>query len=630
MVVWIPERDHLEESNAARFMAGHGLKGVEDFVAFTYERPEEFWGIFEREVLQLRWATPYSKVLDLSRGKPWAQWFVGGEINIADQLPEDPRPLVIWEGEDGERRTLTYTEVLYMSRGVASWLTRNGLRKGDRVAIYMPMVPEIVPVFLGAIRAGGVVVPLFSGFGREAIRVRLEDSGARFVFASDVAYRRGREVDMLGELLAGLTDSVEQVVVHYRSGKRGDWTGLDEVLRTGGDHVERMGSEDPIMIIYTSGTTGRPKGTVHVHGGFPVKAAADIYFHFDLRPGEVLTWVTDMGWMMGPWLVFGSYLLGASMAFFEGAPDHPRDRIWRFAEGARVAVLGLSATLIRLLRSLGAGPEALPDSLRAFGNTGEPIDQESWTWLYGTGRGRIPIINYSGGTEISGGILGCYVVKPIKPTSFNGPSPGIRAAVLDEGGRPVPPGVEGELAVLSVWPGMTRGFWRDPERYLETYWSKWPDVWAHGDAAVVDGEGYFYIVGRADDVIKVAGKRLGPAEIEAALNSHPAVAESACVGVPHEVKGEVPLCFVVLRAGHTPTEELRRELLRAAETALGKALAPQDVVFVGMLPKTRNAKIMRRVIRAVYMGRSPGDLSALENPEAVEELQRVLRRNSPS
>ena len=626
MDIWRPERDHLEESNVARYIAAHGLKGLDDFLSLTFDRPEEFWRSFEREVLRLRWYEEYGKVLDLSRGIQWPKWFVGGKINIADQLEDSPRPLVKWEGEDGSAVVWSYSEVLYKAKAVASWLKRNGLEKGDRVAIFMPMVPEIIPVMLGAIRAGGIIVPLFSGFGREAIRVRLEDSEAKFVFASDISYRRGKEIDMLSELRAGLTPSVRHVVVQERSGRSSGYTPLSEVLKTGGDHVERADAEDPIMIIYTSGTTGKPKGTVHTHDGFPIKAAADVYFHFDVSEGETLSWVTDMGWMMGPWMVFAAYLLRGSMAFFEGAPDYPKDRLWRFVERFKVNALGLAATLTRYLRSIGATAEpGQLDSLKAFGNTGEPIDVESWLWLYRAGKGRIPIINYSGGTEISGGILGCYVVKPIKPSSFNGPSVGTKAAVFAEDGRPAPPGVEGELVVLSVWPGMTRGFWRDPQRYLETYWSKWPGVWAHGDAATMDQDGFFYILGRADDTIKVAGKRLGPAEIETVLNAHPAVAESACIGVPHEVKGEVPICFVVLKPGYEPSEALRRELIKLTEEALGKAFgAVEDIKFVKMLPKTRNAKIMRRVIRAVYLGRNPGDLSALENPEAIEEIKRAL------
>jgi len=622
--MWVPEREHKEDSNIGRILAERG-EALEAFLEYTYTG--DFWFWFESHVLGLRWARRYEKVLDLSRGVQWPRWFVGGFLNIGDQVEESAQPLVKWEGEDGSAAEWSYSYVLYKARAVASWLKRAGLRKGDRVAVYMPMVPEIVPVMLGIIRAGGIFVPLFSGFGREAIKIRLEDSEARFVFASDVSYRRGREVDMLAELEAGLAKSVEAVVLHARARERKDYVDLGEVFRTGGDHVEETEAEDPMMLIYTSGTTGKPKATVHVHGGFPIKAAADVYFHFDLKRGETLTWITDMGWMMGPWLVFSAYLLRGSMAFFEGAPDYPRDRVWRFVERFKVKVLGMAATLTRHLRTIGAEPGEGAGELKAFGNTGEPIDVESWWWLYKAGRGRVPIINYSGGTEISGGILGCYVVKPIKPTSFNGPSPGTKAAVFTEDGKPAPPGVEGELVVLSVWPGMTRGFWRDPQRYLETYWSKWPGVWAHGDAAVVDEDGYFYIVGRADDTLKVAGKRLGPAEVEGVLNSHPAVAESAVVGKPDPLKGEVPVAFVVLKQGFQPSEELKRELAALAEKALGKAYgALEEIYFVKELPKTRNAKIMRRVIRAILLGKSPGDLSALENPTAVEEIKKAIGR----
>ncbi|MFN7105272.1 MAG: AMP-binding protein [Pyrobaculum sp.] len=620
MDIWRPEVYHLERSNVGNFIASRGFT-LEDFVKHTYEKPEEFWGWFERHI-GLRWARRYHRVLDLGRGPQWPRWFVGGFLNMADQLDDVTAPLVIWEGEGGETQTWSYGRTLYLAKAVASWLKKNGLQKGDRVAVYMPMVPEIVPVMLGIIRAGGIFVPLFSGFGREAIRVRLEDSQAKFVFASDVSYRRGKEVDMLTELEAAVPRDV-QAVLHSRSRER-PYVDLRQVFKTGGDHVEETEAEDPMMLIYTSGTTGRPKATVHVHGGFPIKAAADVYFHFDIKQGDVFTWVTDMGWMMGPWLVFSSYLLKAAMAFFEGAPDHPKERLWAFVERNKVKALGMAATLSRHLRAIGAEPSGL-DHLEAFGNTGEPIDLETWLWLHKAGRGRIPIINYSGGTEISGGIVGCYVVKPIKPTSFNGASPGIHAAVFTEEGKPAPPGVEGELVVLSVWPGMTRGFWQDPQRYLDTYWSKWPGVWTHGDAAVIDQEGYFYIVGRTDDTIKVAGKRLGPAEIESVLNSHPAVAESAVVGKPDPIKGETPVAFVKLRHGYVATEELKKELILLVNNALGKAFGGlEEIYFVKDLPKTRNAKIMRRVIKAILSNRSPGDLSALENPDAVEEIRRAL------
>jgi len=623
--VWRPSNEVIESSNVYLFMSKHGINSTDELVRLSYDEPQWFWRTFTDE-LGIKWARRYELVLDLSRGKPWARWFVGGELNIADQLEDSSRTLVKWIGEDGSLRRMSYSEVLYKSRSVASWLRRNGLARGDRVAIYMPMVPEIVPVFLGIIRAGGIVVPLFSGFGKEAIRVRLMDSEAKFVFTSDVQYRRGREISMINELREA-SSSVTTIALE-RSRGTGDAVSLNEVFRTGGDFVDNTSSEDPFMIIYTSGTTGKPKGTVHVHGGFPIKAAADIYFHFDMKPNDTLMWITDIGWMMGPWLILGPILLRGTMAIMEGAPDYPENRLWDFVNEERITILGFSATLIRSLRSKGYSPRI--EGVRIFGNTGEPIDKESWLWLYSLGKGQVPIINYSGGTEISGGILGCYITKPIKPSSFNGPSPGMKVAILDEEGKPVPPNVEGELVVLSVWPGMTRGFWRDPERYITTYWSRWSDVWVHGDAAVIDEEGYYYIVGRSDDTMKVAGKRIGPAELETILNSHPAVAESACVGIPDTVKGEVPLCLVVLREGLRPSEDLKGELMNLVGNSLGKAFLPADIVFVKELPKTRNAKIMRRVIRALILGKEPGDLSALENPWILGELKSTLMRRGTS
>jgi len=432
-----------------------------------------------------------------------------------------------WMDESFNTRTVTYSQILNESKSIASWLKRIGLKKGDRVAIYMPMIPEIVSVMLGAVRAGMILVPLFSGFGPEPIRVRIEDSEAKVIFTVDKSIRRGKEVGMLRNL-EGL--NIAKVVLN-RGGTKGDFYDYKDVIRTSGDYVENTGTEDPMMIIYTSGTTGKPKGCVHTHDGFPIKASADIYFQFDLKKDETLMWVTDMGWMMGPWMVFGSLLLDAKMGMIEGYTGG--EVLQKFVEDMKVDVLGVSASLVRALRSQGE----VKLNVRLTGNTGEPIDPESWYWLFNAS-GKNPIINYSGGTEISGGILGNYVIKKIKPSSFNGPSPGINASVFNEEGKEAPPNVEGELVILSVWPGMTRGFWRNPERYIETYWSIWKDIWVHGDLAYRDEEGYFYIVGRSDDTIKVAGKRVGPAEIESMLNSFPNVVESACVGVPDPMKGE--------------------------------------------------------------------------------------------
>ncbi len=387
-------------------------------------------------------------------------------------------------------------------------------------------------------------------------------------------------------------------------------------------------ADDPLMIIYTSGTTGKPKGTVHTHCGSPIKTAQDMVHAFDVHEGETMYWVSDMGWMMGPWEVFGMTLLGGTFVVYDGAPDHPGpDRLWQIVERHRVNVLGVSPTLIRSLMQHGEEPIRSHDvsSLRILGSTGEPWNPEPWRWFFDVvGGGRLPIINYSGGTEVAGGLLAGNVLSPMKPTAFAGPPPGIAADVVDEHGRPVRNQV-GELVVRAPWIGMTRGFWKDPERYIDTYWSRFPNTWVHGDWAAIDEDGMWYILGRSDDTIKIAGKRLGPAEVESILVEHPAVVEAAAIGVPDQMKGQALVCFCVLAHGHAPSDALATELKSLVASHLGKPLRPASVEFVRDLPKTRNAKVMRRVIRAVYLGESPGDLSSLDNPQAVSEINTRTR-----
>jgi acetyl-CoA synthetase len=383
------------------------------------------------------------------------------------------------------------------------------------------------------------------------------------------------------------------------------------------------------MIIYTSGTTGRPKGALHTHCGFPVKAAQDMAFGTDVRPGHLIYWMTDMGWMMGPWLVFGALLLGATFFLYDGAPDYPQpDRTWAQVAQHNITTLGISPTLVRVLMPLG---DALPKahdltSLRYFASTGEPWNPDPWLWLFNTvGQGKRPIINYSGGTEISGGIVMGNPILPLKATAFAGLCPGIAADVLDENGVSVT-GQVGELVIKAPWIGMTRGFWGDPERYEDTYWSRWPDTWVHGDWAARDQDGQWYILGRSDDTIKIAGKRLGPAEVESVLVAHPAVVEAAAIAVPDELKGNVVVALCVLAPGAAGGEALAAELRRLLADALGKPLAPKEILFVPDLPKTRNAKVMRRMVRAAYLGQDPGDTSSLVNPQAVEHIRNAVKR----
>jgi acetyl-CoA synthetase len=384
------------------------------------------------------------------------------------------------------------------------------------------------------------------------------------------------------------------------------------------------------MIIYTSGTTGRPKGAVHVHGGFPIKGAQDLAHCFDLGAGDRLFWFTDLGWMMGPWAISGALLLGAELVLYEGAPDYPGpDRLWALVARHGVTHLGLSPTVVRALMAHGTDPVRAHDlsSLRVLGSTGEPWNPESWWWFFReVGGGRLPLVNYSGGTEVAGGIVSCNLLTPIKPCSFGGPSVGTAGDVVDAANGTSLRGAVGELAVRQPLPGMTRGFWQDRARYLETYWSRVPGTWVHGDWALVDEDGYWFISGRSDDTLKVAGKRVGPAEVESAAVAHPAVLEAAAIGVPHAVKGEAIVVFVRLRPTETDDPELRRSISDKVVEQLGKALRPEAVHVVSELPRTRSGKVMRRVARAAYLGADPGDLSALENPLAVESIRAAAAR----
>jgi acetyl-CoA synthetase len=391
-------------------------------------------------------------------------------------------------------------------------------------------------------------------------------------------------------------------------------------------NTEIIDAEQVLMVIYTSGTTGRPKGAVHTHAGFPVKAAQDMAFGTDLHPGQRFYWMTDMGWMMGPWLVFGAMILGGTFILYDGAPDYPRsDRLWEMIQRHRITTLGISPTLIRSLIPSGEQQFRSHDlsSIKFFASTGEPWNPDPWMWLFEkVGQGKRPIINYSGGTEISGGIVMGNPILPIKPTAFSAPCPGIAADVFDEDGKPVRNQV-GELVIKAPWIGMTRGFWGDPERYEETYWSRWSNIWVQGDFAVVDSDGQWYILGRSDDTIKVAGKRLGPAEVESILVAHPGVIEAAAIGVPDDLKGNTVVVFCVLAAAHSPTDKLREELRSSVVSSLGKPLAPKEILFVDDLPKTRNAKVMRRMVRAAYLGLDPGDTSSLVNPESITGIQQA-------
>lgn len=637
-VVWIPGREHVKRSRALSFSREHGLDSWDALCARAAREPDWFWGAV-CDHLGIVWSQQYSSVLDLSDGPEWPRWFVDGRMNYVSSAVDtylDTRPddtAVVWEGEDGATIALTYRDLASETNRMANALRALGVRKGDRVGIFLPMLVETAVATLACSRIGAVFIPIFSGYGADAAAARLSDAGAKVLITADGFLRRGRVIPMKAtadEALRRAT-TVESVIVVRRVGEATSWTnGRDhwwhEVREAASPECETedTAADDPYMVIYTSGTTGAPKGAVHVHAGFPIKAAQDLAFCFDLQRDDRLFWITDLGWMMGPWMIAGGLIAGASIVLYEGTPDYPRpDRIWEVVERHGATVLGISPTLIRSL--MGHGDSWVDEheltSLRALGSTGEPWNPAPWMWAFErVGKSRCPIVNYSGGTEISGGIVAATTIHPQKPCAFTGAVPGIPADVVDDAGNSVR-GKVGELVIRGPWVGMTHGFWQDRERYLDAYWSRIPGMWVHGDWALIDGDGYWYILGRSDDTLNVAGKRVGPAEIESAAVAHPAVQEAAAIGVPHDIKGEAIVVFVILKPGHEESEDIRAGIRDAIARHLGRPLRPDLVFFVDDLPKTRNAKIMRRVIRGKYLNQENlGDLSALENIEAVEGI----------
>jgi acetyl-CoA synthetase len=638
-IIWRPTPEYVERAQITRLLRLTGMPDVRALHRRSVEDPEWYWDAVVRD-LGIRWMQPYTRVLDDSRGPMWPAWFPGGRLNFTDNCIDrhldagrGDKPALTWEADDGTTRTLTYRELGREVNRLANTLRRLGVAEGDRVGIFLPMSPEAAIATLAVVRIGAIYTPCFSGFGAQAVASRLQDCEAKLLICADGFHRRGQVVRMkeTADEAVAACPTVTQVLVYRRLGREIPWTKgrdrwWDEEVAAASDQCAAVPVEAdrPCLIIYTSGTTGRPKGAVLTHGGFLVKTTSDFAYCHDVGPDDRLFWLTDLGWLMGPMLITAALSRGATAVMFEGVQDYPKpDRLWSIVERHRVTVMGLSPTALRAL--MPHGPEHVHahdlSSLRMIGSTGEPWNPEPYRWLSGNvGKDRLPIINYTGGTEISGGIVGCFPTEPTKPCGFAGPIPGMAADVYDESGRPVR-GEVGELVVTKPWPGMTAGFWRDPKRYEETYWSRWPDVWVHGDWAYIDADGFWFLQGRSDDTLKIAGKRLGPAEVESILVGHPAVAESGVIGVPHEIKGEGVVCFCVLRPTETASEALRGELSDRVARQMGKALKPERVLFVRDLPKTRSAKIMRRVIRATYLGKDPGDLSSLENPDAVKAIR---------
>ncbi|HEX5449148.1 MAG TPA: AMP-binding protein [Gaiellaceae bacterium] len=616
-VVWRPDEAAIERANATRLVRRAGARDYRDLVRRSAEDPAWFWPLAVED-MGLEFSTPWERVFDDSRGPEWTTWFVGGKVSIAHNCvhrwaASTPDAVAaVGLAEDGARRELTFAELSRDVTRLAEKLASLGVGEGDRVAIYLPMSPEVAVASHAIAHLGAIQVPVFSGFAAPAVAQRLQASDAKVVITQELSSRRGKAVPMLDVVRETGVD-VQVVLAPFE---------LDEF--PGELPALEVDSETPYLLTYTSGTTGKPKGVVHVQGGFLVSIAREVCYQADVHAGDVVHFATDMGWIMGPWTVVGVGALGGTIVFREGAPDWPSPfSLWETVEQERVTSLGLSPTLARALIPHGDPANDL-SSLRTFVTTGEPWNPEPYRWLSeNVGGSRVPIINCSGGTEIGACFLSPAPVEPIKACSLGGPALGMAMDVVDAEGRSlVGTGEVGELVCRKPFPGMTRGFWHDTDnKYIEAYWSRIPGVWVHGDWASVDEDGFWFLHGRSDDTLNIAGKRVGPAELESAAVGHPAVREAAAIGVPHPVKGETAWIFCCLVPGANVTED---EIAAHVAADLGKAFKPERILFVDALPKTRSAKIVRRAVRAKALGQDPGDLSSLENPEALDMIEAAL------
>lgn len=663
--IWQPE-DHAwtRDCHLARFMRQHGFRSLRELRAASVQDTAWFWDVALRD-LGLEWKTKYTKLRDDSGGFPWTRWFVGGQINVThnciDRHVRDGHGAEValyYEADSGrpeDGRRVTFAELAGLVDRCATALRAAGVGRGDSVGLYAPMQVPTVVVLFAAMKIGAVFVPIFCGYGEQALRERLATCAAKILFACGTLRRRGRATDTGAIARAATADMPALQRIVWTD--TGDW---DEFLSTGcclvpsarslaigtapGFTCEETAAEDPCLILYTSGTTGRAKGTVHTHAGCLAQMGKELRYAFDARPGEPFFWVTDIGWMMGPWELIGCLLHRTPVVLFDGAPDHPDSgRIWEICERLGVVTLGCSPTLIRLLMRSGRRPcppksdqqnrtwsdpsnqqagTPAATSLRVLGSTGEVWDEASYRWYFEhVGGGRCPVINISGGTEIVGCHLSPTPLDALKPCSLGGPGLGMDVAVFTDEGQLAPAGTMGHLVCRQPAPSMTKSFLHDDARYLAAYFERFPGVWYHGDWARIDEDGQWFLYGRTDDTLKVAGKRVGPGEIEDALTAHPAVSEAAVIGVPDEIKGTALVGFVVLQpdqANHGGPSE--SELVDHVAQQLGRPLAPRHVFTVLALPKTRSGKIVRAAITRSFLGQPAGDLASIENPQAFEAI----------
>lgn len=632
--IWQPDAGYIENAQITRLMRKLAVADFEEFYDLSINEPERYW----REIVDfcgIKFSKPYDRWCDLSRGKPFPSWFVGGELNWVDTILDNEaardRIAIIGETENGDARQLTYRELGDEVRGFAAGLIALGFRKGDRIGLLMENGIEASITLIAIAYIGAIAVPLFSGFGSDAIVARLAPCGARGLIVTSGFQRRGRFVST-AEILAMARSELPQLDLIILKRTPGDPSEPADgcydwhaTMRPAAEAPlsQRMSPDDPFMVIFTSGTTGKPKGAVHVHGGFPVKIAHDSAIHFDVGPGDVFCWPADMGWVAGALILSAALLRGATLVCYDGAPDYPDwSRMGKLVEKYRATHFGSAPTLIRGMASNEATATAADlSSLRVLITAGESIAPEHFTWFGRKfGASCCPVINFTGGTEVSGGLLSSVVIRPIVPGGFNCCSPGVAADVIDQNGNSISNAV-GELAIREPFIGMTASFWEDEARYLESYWQTIPGIWLHGDLAMRTEKGDYFLLGRSDDTLKVAGKRVGPAEVEEILAEISGVVEASVIGAPDPVKGQAIIVFL---ACMDAPKDIRTIAAARIQERLGRPFAPRNVYVVPQLPKTRSSKVMRRVIRSIYSDIPAGDTSSLVNPEAIDEIKKIV------
>jgi acetyl-CoA synthetase len=607
------------------------------------EASKDYTVFWEKQAQKLAWFEKWNKTLEWN--PPFARWFVGGKINASynaldvNQRQKD-KPAILWEGENQERRTVTYGDLFDEVQKLSNALKSLGIEKGDRVTIYLPMVPELIVAMLSCARIGAIHTVIFSGFSAASVRDRIVDSNSKVVITADGGYRRGGIVKLketIDEAIESL-DFVQKVIVLRRTGNqitmnKRDLMWKDAIKNSASVcDAEPLDGDHPLYILYTSGTTGKPKGVLHDTGGYLTHVSATFRWAFDIKDSDVYYCTADIGWVTGhSYVVYGPLVCGATQVMYEGAPDYPSpSRIWDIIQRYKVSIFYTTPTALRMFMKFG---DSIPNSfdlssLRLLGTVGEPINPEVWKWYYRTiGKSRCPIIDTWWQTETGGMMitpLPGLETMPLKPGSGSFPIPGVDLAVVDENGTELKAGVKGYLVIRKPWPGMLLTLWGDDEKYKSVYWSKYKGFYYTGDYAIKDRDGYFWLLGRADDVLKIAGHRIGTAELESSLVSHKSISEAAVCGVPDEIKGEVIIAFLVPKEGVSVTEILRKEVVERVRSEIGAIATPHQIYFVSKIPKTRSGKIMRRLLRAIASNEKIGDISTLEDGAAVSEIQGAL------